>query len=147
MTNQFQRAVQGSGRKLVDFVRRLAGLRTIVAVRPDSAWLEKVEALWEKRQGAFGPSPVRALRVHAEMGTLLAAVEGGTLLGFMAVKVNGQSRAAITHLVVNPAGRPGGVAKLLLDRAHVQPMPTLVERAPLFDFRRAAPVRVVSRRG
>jgi GNAT superfamily N-acetyltransferase/predicted nucleic acid-binding protein len=83
-----------------------------VAVRPSSAELESVRALWRANSATLGFFPDGAFAEHAAHGWILAAVDGGEVLGYVAYRV-ARARAVIVHLCVADAARGRGVATAL----------------------------------
>lgn len=86
-------------------------MRTIV-VQPSSRELDEVRALWRANSATLGFFPEGAFAQHAAQGWILAAVEAGSVLGYLAYRV-ARARAVIVHLCVTDEARGRGVATAL----------------------------------
>ena len=89
----------------------VTSMRTVV-VKPSSNELNEVRALWRANSVTLGFFPEGAFVQHAAQGWILAAVEEGCVLGYLAYRI-ARSRAVIVHLCVADAARGRGVATAL----------------------------------
>jgi GNAT superfamily N-acetyltransferase len=87
-----------------------ASTRTLI-VAPRSPELDAVRALWRKDSDTLGLFPKGAFVEYAARGRIIAATDGGTVVGYLAYRVALQ-RAAIVHLCVAAPARGQGIARV-----------------------------------
>lgn len=87
----------------------------ISVVTPASTELNAVRALWRANSATLGFFPDGAFADHASQGWILAAVDGGAVVGFLTYRL-ARARAVIVHLCVADESRGRGVARALFVR-------------------------------
>lgn len=78
--------------------------------------LDAVKSLWRQNSQTLGFFPSGAFDERASNGQIIAAYEGGGLLGYVLYYSDRSSRIRITHLCVSDAHRGNGVARELISK-------------------------------
>jgi len=86
----------------------------IVDVEAGGAVFDSVLALWRLHRKWLGFLPTQGFTDRAEKGTLLAAVRGSSLVGYVLYDLP-RDRVKVIHLCVAEAQRGAGIARALID--------------------------------
>lgn len=86
----------------------------LVALEPDDARITQVLALWRTQRKWLGFLPNQGFTDRAAKGTLLAAVSGGIVVGYVLYDIP-RDRVKVIHLCVSEQHRGHGVARDLIE--------------------------------
>lgn len=87
----------------------------IIEVLYPSNGFDAVEKLWRRNRGQLGFMPTEGFKQRADRGTLLTAVQGDEVLGYVLFDLPG-NEVKIIHLCVTSSARRGGVGRLLVEK-------------------------------
>ena len=89
---------------------------SVVLVAPNSELASQVIALSKASQGTLGQLPYSAFHQAAANGTLIAALTGGEVVGYVLYRIRKRTGIVmLTQLCVRAEARGSGVAQLLVD--------------------------------